>query len=496
MKPAQPGDLFPPPQRRLRIVSLQEEKLERKLALSFGFMSFIPILILVWVKIVEADLSVALYGIVASVFVGYFVVAKGMIRSILRVTDHIRRLSSDPTKGELAIEEQNEIGELARAFNRITTELQQKIDELESSRQLVKKLLSRIGTAMVSYQGIDNLLNLILENMVAALEAQMGSLMLVDGENQELVLKTTWMSNGQAAELASRIKMGEGLVGMVGKEGRAVRGTGTPAALGFSDVYREEGAILCVPLTLRDQPIGVVSVFRPDSTRSFSEDDQTLVANVSSQVAVAVENYRLNMDVERTYVETIMALALAVEAKDPYSAGHSKRVGFYAMKIAEAMGLDAEFQQVLNHAGMLHDIGKIGIKDSILLKTEPLTPEEERIMHQHAVIGEAIVKPVHSLQKVGQLVLHHHERFDGTGYPANLQRDTIPLGARILAVADSYDAMVTDRPYRKRLSFEAANAELRKCAGTLFDPQVVQAFLKVLADRQQRQAAGKDHDPA
>jgi len=208
-------------------------------------------------------------------------------------------------------------------------------------------------------------------------------------------------------------------------------------------------------------------------------------------MAVAIENYRLNLDVEHTYVETIMALALAVEAKDPYSAGHSKRVGFYATKIGEAMGLEQEMLRTLQDAGVLHDLGKIGIKDEILLKTTPLTPDEAKIMQQHPIIGEAIVKPVRSLQKVVALVRHHHEHFDGSGYPGGLKGEEIPLGARILAVADTYDAMVTDRPYRKRLSIEEARAELRKSAGTQHDPVAIEAFLRVLAEKEQRLAASE-----
>lgn len=474
--------------KRFALVSLKHVGLERRLAMTFWVMSFIPILLLVAARLNDIDLHVVIYPVVILMVLGYFFIARRMIRSVLAVTEKVRASTHGDSNGAIEINEQNEIGELARAFNRITQELQHKIDELESSRLLVKKLLSRIGTAIVSYEGIDNLLNLILENTVAALEAQMGSLMLVDGEKQELELKTTWSAAGTPPANGLRVKLGEGLTGTVARDGRPMRGTGTPATLGFES-QGQDGALLCVPLKLRDQPIGVVTVLRQNAARPFTEDDEALVANIGTQVAVAVENYRLNLDVERTYMETIMALALAVEAKDPYSAGHSKRVGLYAMRIGQAMGLDAEFLHVLNHAGVLHDIGKIGIKDDILLKPGALTPEEIKIMQQHAVIGEAIIKPVRSLQKVGTLVLCHHERYNGSGYPAKLRGEEIPLGARILAVADTYDAMVTDRPYRKRIPVEDVKIELRKCAGTLFDPAVVDAFFRVLADRELQSSA-------
>jgi HD-GYP domain-containing protein (c-di-GMP phosphodiesterase class II) len=485
-----------PRPRGLRVISLQEERLERKLAIAFGFMSFIPILIIVLVKFSGMDLTIALYTIVASVFLGYFLVAKRMVRSVVTIAERVKTLSSGRASGVIDVNEQNEIGELARAFNRITHDLQQKIDELESSRQLVKKLLSRIGTAIISYEGIDNLLNLIVENTVAALEAQMGSLLLVDGEKQELYLKTSWAANGQLPGTIQRLKLGEGLAGIVAREGRSMRGTGTLLSFGVASDQTTEGAVLCVPLRLREQTMGVVLVVRTEASRPFAEDDEALVASIGSQIAVAVENYRLNLDVERTYIETILALALAVEAKDPYSSGHSKRVGFYATQIGEELGLDQETLRMLNDAGILHDVGKIGIKDEVLLKASPLTPEEQKIMQQHPIIGEAIVKPVQSLAKVVSLVRHHHEAYNGTGYPGGLRGDDIPLGARILAVADTYDSMVTDRPYRKRLSTEESTAELKRKAGIQYDPKVVEAFLRVLEKKEARHTTVSPFHPA
>ncbi|MBI3330567.1 MAG: HD domain-containing protein [Candidatus Omnitrophica bacterium] len=489
-------DQTPPPRgqtaSRVAPVPRQEERLEYRFALAFGFMSVIPILIVwAWARVHAVDMSLAIYGIVGSALIGYFFITRRMVRSMLAVTRKVKAITSGQAAGRIDVTEPNEIGELARSFNRITQELEHKIEELESSRELARKLLTRIGTAINSYEGIDNLLNLIIENSAAALGAEMGTLMLVDGEKQELYVKTTWSNNGQVADPQLRIKLGDGVAGWVARENRPMRATAQPAALGFGKTGSAESAVLSVPLQLRDHPIGVLTVLRRGSTSGFTEDDEILLGSIGSQVAVAIENYRLNLDVERTYLETIMALALAVEAKDPYSAGHSKRVGFYATQIAEEMGLGEEMLRTLNDAGILHDIGKIGIKDEILLKPGALTPDEQKIMQQHPVIGEAIVKPVRSLGKVVALVRHHHERYDGAGYPAGLRGEAIPLGARILAVADTYDAMVTDRPYRKRLSVEDTKRELKKGAGSQHDPAVVDALLRVLERKELRLAAAK-----
>jgi len=475
--------------RKAVFLSLKEEKLERKLVLAFGFMSFIPILILVWTMVYHVDLTVTIRLVVASAFVGYFFVARRMVTSILQVIHQAQAIADGQRTGTIEASEQNEIGDLARAFNRITHELERKVDELESSRQLVKRLLSRIGTAIISYEGIDQILNLIVENTVVAVEAELGSLMLLDGEQQELYVKTTWSKNGELPQNSCRVKMGEGVVGWVVRERRSMRGKDQAQAAGFvphGDVA--DRPLLCVPLKLRDQAIGAMTVLRASGAPGFVEDDEALLESIGSQVAVAIENYRLNLDVERTYLETIMALALAVEAKDPYSAGHSKRVGFYATQLGQALGVDQETLRVLNDAGILHDIGKIGIRDEILLKPSALTPAERKIMEQHPIIGEAIVKPVRSLAKVVTLVRYHHERFDGAGYPFHLKGEDIPLAARILSVADTYDSMVTDRPYRKRLTLEQAKVELKQSAGTQHDPVVVEAFLRVLTEREQHSA--------
>ena len=265
-----------------------------------------------------------------------------------------------------------------------------------------------------------------------------------------------------------------------------MRSAGAPASMGLPSGPTQEGAVLSVPLLIREKTIGVISVWRREARRMFVEDDEVLVANIAAQIAVVIENYRLNLDVERTYLETITALAMAVEAKDPYSAGHSKRVGHYSRRIAQELRLGEETEKIIQEAGVLHDVGKIGIKDAILLKASTLTEEEVRVMRQHPVIGEAILKPVRSLGKISDVIRHHHECYDGSGYPFHLKGEAIPLMARVLTVADTYDAMVTDRPYRKRMSVEQAKAELQKCAGTQFDPQVVEAFLRILAEKEAR----------
>jgi putative nucleotidyltransferase with HDIG domain len=170
----------------------------------------------------------------------------------------------------------------------------------------------------------------------------------------------------------------------------------------------------------------------------------------------------------------------SIEARDSYTKQHSERVTAYALQIAEVMRLSAEDKDALRFGGYLHDIGKIGVRDTILLKPDRLTPEEKAEINLHPVIGGNIIKPLQFFPKERELILHHHEHVDGSGYPDKLAGAAIPATARILAVADAYDAMTSSRPYRQARTHDYAAWELRRCSQTQFDPEVVGAFLRTL----------------
>ena len=185
--------------------------------------------------------------------------------------------------------------------------------------------------------------------------------------------------------------------------------------------------------------------------------------------------------IQTLYMETVKSLAKALDAKDKYTHSHSNNVAKYSKAIADELGMDTEDVQKVESAAQLHDIGKIGIKDSILNKTERLSDSEWKEIQTHSKRSADILEPLEQLNGVVEMVRQHHERMDGTGYPLGKKAEGIKLGARILAVADAYDAMVSERPYRKAFPKEKAIEELRKCSGTQFDAKVVDAFLKVLS---------------
>jgi putative nucleotidyltransferase with HDIG domain len=185
---------------------------------------------------------------------------------------------------------------------------------------------------------------------------------------------------------------------------------------------------------------------------------------------------QMNEEVNQTYAETLRALVTALDTRDSETGGHSERVTSIALSIAHQMRLDKKTIQQIHWGALLHDVGKIGIPDEILRKPGPLTDEEWDIMRSHPQIGYEILKEIPFLQPTLDVVLHHHERFNGTGYPSGLKGEEIPLSARIFSVADSFDAMTSDRPYRRALKRAYVIAEIKRCINTQFDPKVVAAF--------------------
>ncbi len=208
-----------------------------------------------------------------------------------------------------------------------------------------------------------------------------------------------------------------------------------------------------------------------------------------------LENYRLHLEeivqqrtdqlrgamwrIEQTYDETLQALAAALDLRDNDTAGHSRRVMAYAVEIAKRMGCSKEQMNTIARGALLHDIGKIGMPDAILMKPCPLTDEERTVMETHVIVGFSLLNHIEFLVGAAEIVLAHHERFDGTGYPHGLLGGEIPLGARIFAVGDTLDALISDRPYRRATSFAVAHEEIIQQSGKQFDPEVVSAFLSI-----------------
>jgi len=234
------------------------------------------------------------------------------------------------------------------------------------------------------------------------------------------------------------------------------------------------------PLKMKGQVMGTMILDGCNESSWITEDDIDIITTLSNQAIVAMENAWLYESVKRNYFATIQSLVNALEANDLYTKGHSERVKLLALELGRHIGLDFRELEVLEHAAILHDIGKIGIETFILQKQGKLTSKEYSLIKSHPLIGDEILGPIDTLDGVRQTIIQHHERYDGKGYPYGLGGDELSLKARILSVVDTFDAMMSERPYRKALSLYQIKEELLGNAGTQFDPYVVEAFIEML----------------
>lgn len=244
-------------------------------------------------------------------------------------------------------------------------------------------------------------------------------------------------------------------------------------------------SFLIYPLVVSGKVAGVVGLGEQRSweRNPINREKSDLCQTIVNQGAVAVGHALAHEELENAFVGTIRSLAEAIDAKDPSTRGHSDRVSKYAVMLGRQLGFGDRALEQLKYAGYLHDVGKIGIPDRLLGKPARLSAEEWKLMKRHPIVSARILDPVRIAPAVKAAVRHHHERFDGKGYPYGLAGGSIPLEARIIAVADSFEAMTSDRPYRKALTEHEAANELRRCAGTQFDPDCVDAFLEAIGGK-------------
>jgi HD-GYP domain-containing protein (c-di-GMP phosphodiesterase class II) len=321
-----------------------------------------------------------------------------------------------------------------------------------------------------------------MEAATRLMEAEVGSLLLIDDATHELYFEVELGKRGERAK-EIRLKIGEGIAGWVAKTGEPVIVADVRKDPRFSRKVDEKSSfvtrnIICVPIKVKDKIVGVLQAINKLGPQPFSKWDLEEFQSLADQVAIAIDNANLYKELQETFFGTAEALADAIEAKDAYTAGHTRRVLAYSIAMGKVLALSALELNNLKLAALLHDIGKIGIEDRILLKPGKLENAERRRMEAHTTIGPKIVDRVKQLRKIVPGIMHHHEEYDGTGYPSGLKGHQIPLIARIIAVADFFDAMTTDRPYRKGLPIQTALEELRKLSGTQFDGKVVEAFIR------------------
>jgi len=247
-----------------------------------------------------------------------------------------------------------------------------------------------------------------------------------------------------------------------------------------SIITQQIRSVMCAPIQTQKKTLGAIYVDSRRERGNFCEEDLQLLAAMGQLAGVAVHRAGLTEGLQRMFLDTVRALIATIDAIDHYTKGHSLRVSSLAVILCQESPRHRHLARLVQLSGLLHDIGKIAVVE-VLRKKGPLSPEERELMKTHPAEGVKILRNIHNIKPVARIVLHHHERWDGTGYPDGLVASKIPFGARVLAVADAFDAMTSERPYRPAYSFEHAVEELKANAGTQFDPLVVNAFLRAWA---------------
>ena len=344
--------------------------------------------------------------------------------------------------------------------------------------------LFEISKLLVTELDLANLFKLITEVLVQEFSADRVSLMLFDEPSGSLMIRA---SHGLPKDLALKAqrKLGEGVSGLVIRNRQPCIITKgkhpDPEIMASLNMDEMPLSSMSVPLIGREKVFGVLNISK-FSDPTFTISDLQVVSVLASQVVATMENATLYEGLRESYFRTVQALVAAVEAKDPYTRWHSTNVAKYAVAIAREMGLNPSLLEEIHIAAILHDVGKIGISERIIGKPEQLSREEYDIMKDHPAHGIRILEPIGFSSEIMSAIYQHHERYDGTGYPRGLKGEGIAILARILNVADTIDAMVSERPYRGTIPAESVLLELEKESGLQFDP-VVARSARVLIEK-------------
>jgi response regulator RpfG family c-di-GMP phosphodiesterase len=367
--------------------------------------------------------------------------------------------------------------------------------------------LYKISEAISESLSLDTVLDVILEAVVVEAEADVATLLLRDPSSGLFVERTRRHGPNVVGNAVGEMNMAELLEHY--RADRPILAHGIRALKFFAEPPRDRRLVsFCsIPLKVQDRVIGMLNAYSYTRGYKFSEGQRKMLSVLAARAAVSIENARLYEDlVERNrdltvanqsladnFRATIIGFAHAIEESDKYTRGHSDRVAFYSSLTARGLGLGELEVEKIVQAGLMHDIGKIGIRYEKLNKPGKLTPEEVAMFRTHPAKGKRILEPMPSMQELIPGAWCHHENWDGSGYPRGLMGDNIPLLGRVVAIADTYDAMTSDRAYRKALPHDVAVTELERCAGAQFDAELVTVFLRKLEQwRKEQLAAGKD----
>jgi len=442
-----------------------------------------------------AGLAVTFLAIVAAVFISSFL-ARGITKPISELVQATQAIARREFTQHVKIHSYPEMEELICSFNYMLGQLKNYKEETKKRRRSLERIarerakelgyIYKIGREVSSTLELEEVLDTVVKRTSEILELKVCTILLVD----ELTVDRLKVSCAQGINL-KRIEKEfvgrkQGVSGWVWDKKETVLIKDVDQDTRFIGRTQEKyytGNLISIPLEAKAKIIGVLNANNKVNGEAFKQDDLLLLKEITTESAIAIENALLYKSLKEVYVHTISALAGALEAKEYYMRSHSDNVTRYAVAIAKELDLPASQIEVIRQACQLHDLGKIGIHDYILTKTGKLSSEEWDEIRMHSLRGAQILQPIGFLKEVSELVKQHHERYNGKGYPSRLKGEDIRLGARIMAVADAFDAMISERPYRKALKMPEAIAELKANSGTQFDPEIVKVFLKLLQSK-------------
>ena len=344
--------------------------------------------------------------------------------------------------------------------------------------------LHEYGISRTGAVSREELCGLFLENACVLTHSTRGTVMLLDDEKGTLSVVSAKSITHAARAL--ELKPGEGLAGRAMRSGRPLflpEPKSDPRFVPTPEGGGPEEPILSVPMMLKGKAVGVLNIH--DTAGTLAADDIKLkfLSLLAGEAAAVLHHQQRYDDLQAFYLEMIQVFARAVDSRDSYSQDRTDRMRAWARSLSVELGLPEQMVRYVEFATMLQGVGKIGVDQSLLSKPGKLTPEEFEVVKKHTTIGYKLLAPVKFLGPVAQMVLYHPEWYNGRGYPEGLKGEEIPLGSRIVALINAWEAMNSDRPYRKALSREAALEQLKNGAGTQFDPKVVEAFIRVEAGK-------------
>lgn len=357
-----------------------------------------------------------------------------------------------------------------------------------SNLKLAKEQLdtiSKIGNKLTSTLDAGEILHSIVRSVPKFLKASGCVVRIIEDNKVSLRLEAAFGVSDIFRERVSILPIGEGISAHVIRKKQAVviPEIESDRRFKFHVECLREGmqSLMAVPIIYKKDVLGVIAAFSRRK-RKFGKPEIDLLSTFAVHAAIALNNAMLHKNIHLSYYSTISALVKTIEARDPYTCGHSERVTNYAIKIAKKINLGRSAIETLLYGGKLHDIGKIAIPDFILNKKTSLNEFEMSAIQDHPVRGIEMVTNLRFLKKCFPVILHHHERYDGRGYPDGLRGKDIPLLARILSVADAFDAMTSERPYRRSFDIDDAVDEIKKNSSTQFDPKLSKIFIELLRE--------------